>query len=93
MLVACDFPFRISKSAVVPRLFLSIQRQSIFGIANVKKEGQANLLEIVGAVNAFGGVFGLADRRQQKRGRNGDDGDHHQNLNQSESPDGGGAQG
>ena len=62
MLVACDFPFRISRSAVVPRLFLFIQRQSIFVITNVKMEGQANLLEIVDAVNAFGCVFGLTDQ-------------------------------
>ena len=43
-------------------------------------EGQTDLLQIVGAVNALSGVFRLAECRQQKRSQNGD---HHQKLKQS----------
>ena len=57
-----------------------------FLIINAKMKGHANLLEIVNAVDSSGGMLGLAERRQQKRSQNGDDGDHHQQLNQSEPP-------
>ena len=82
MFVACDFPFRDSKSSVDPRSLLSIQRLKIFIISNIEMEVQADLLEVVGTGDPSGGMLGLAECRQQKRVQNGDDSDPYQEINQ-----------
>jgi hypothetical protein len=46
--------------------------------------GQADLLEVVGAVDAVGGRADLLDGGEQHGDENADDGDHHQKLNESE---------
>src|SRR5262245_47671326 len=46
--------------------------------------GQAELLEVVGALHAVGGLAHLLHRREQEADEDGDDGDHHQQLNQRE---------
>ena len=45
-----------------------------------------DLAEVVGAVNALRGGLGFAQRRQQKRGQNADDGNDHQQLDESKGP-------
>jgi len=46
--------------------------------------GQAELLEVVGALHACGGLSDLLDGGQQQADEDGDDGDHHQQLDQRE---------
>ena len=46
--------------------------------------GQADLLEIVRALGTSGGLAGRLHGRQQQRDQHGDDGDHHQQLDQGE---------
>src|SRR5207245_1586217 len=53
----------------------------IFG---VHQEGQLELTETVDAVDGFSLLFGTAECREQQRSENGDDGDHHQQLNERE---------
>jgi hypothetical protein len=47
--------------------------------------GQAQLLQIVGALQAGGGLADLLDGGQEQADEDGDDGDHHQQLDQRES--------
>jgi len=54
-------------------------------IAREKLIGQPYLFEVVHAVNALGARFGAGQRRQQHGRQDGDDGDHDQQLDQSES--------
>ena len=49
-------------------------------------EGQADLLEVVGAINALGASLGAGQSRQQHSRQNGDDGDHDEQFDQRESP-------
>ena len=53
-------------------------------------QGQAELLEVVGAVHAAGGLADLLHRRQQQADQDGDDRDHHQQLDQREAAPPGG---
>src|SRR5262249_57831494 len=46
--------------------------------------GQAQLLEVVGALQPRGGLAHLLDGGQQEADEHGDDGDHHQQLDQRE---------
>ena len=46
--------------------------------------GQADLLQVVGAADAGGGLADLLDGRQQQADQHRDDGDHHQQLDQRE---------
>ena len=50
----------------------------------VKLVGDEQLAQVAHAVGAFGLLFGGAQRREQHRGQNGDDRDHHQQLDQGE---------
>ena len=47
--------------------------------------GQADLLEVVGAADACGRLADLLDGGQQQADEDGDDGDHHQQLDQREA--------
>ena len=47
--------------------------------------GQAQLLQVVGALGAAGGLAGRLDRRQEQGDQDRDDGDHHQQLDQGEA--------
>jgi hypothetical protein len=46
---------------------------------------EAELLEVVGALDAAGRLSGGLDGRQQQRNQDGDDRDHHQKLDQRKS--------
>src|SRR5262249_26194868 len=46
--------------------------------------GEADLLEVVGALGAGGSGADLLDGGEQQADEDGDDGDHHQNLDQRE---------
>src|SRR5438105_3750202 len=48
-------------------------------------DGQANLLEVVGALRARGRFAYLLHRRQKQADQDGNDGDHHQQLDQGKS--------
>jgi hypothetical protein len=45
-------------------------------------QGQADLLEIVGAAQACSGLAHFLHGRQEQADEHGDDGDHHQQLDQ-----------
>src|SRR5207253_7295852 len=47
-------------------------------------EGEADLLEVVRTLGACGGLTDLLDGRDEQADENGDDGDHHQQLDQRE---------
>src|SRR5262245_41350198 len=47
--------------------------------------GQADLLEVVGALHPVGSLADLLYRRQQEADQDGDDGDDHQHLDQREA--------
>jgi hypothetical protein len=48
--------------------------------------GEADLLEVVAALHAGGGLAHLLHRRQQQADQDGDDRNHHQQLNEREPP-------
>src|SRR5262245_44340842 len=50
----------------------------------VSVSGHAHLLEVVGALDAAGGLAHLLHRGQEQADEDGDDGDHHQQLNERE---------
>src|SRR5262249_36988212 len=50
----------------------------------VAVSGQGDLLEVVGALDACGGLADLLDRRQEQPDEDGNDGDDHQQLDQRE---------
>src|SRR5262249_31109681 len=50
----------------------------------VRVDGQADLLEVVLALGAAGGLADLLDGGEQEADEDGDDGDHHQQLDQRE---------
>jgi hypothetical protein len=47
--------------------------------------GQPDLLEVVGALGAAGGLSGRLHGRQEERDEHADDCDHHQELDQGEA--------
>jgi hypothetical protein len=47
-------------------------------------DAEADLLEVVGALRPRGGLADLLDGGQQEADEDGDDGDHHQQLDQRE---------
>ena len=57
--------------------------------AVVVVEGEADLLEVVGALQARGRIADLLDGGQQQADQDGDDGDHHQQFDQREAGGGG----
>jgi hypothetical protein len=59
--------------------------QVILIVVPVHRQGQDYLSQIIDIHRAHGLIFGIAQRRQQQRGENADDGDDHQQLNQGES--------
>src|SRR5262249_11092992 len=50
----------------------------------VQVAGQAELVQVVAALDAAGRLAGLLHRRQQQSDEDGDDGDHHQEFDQGE---------
>ena len=60
------------------------RRQIVVVVVAVKQIAQDNLLQIVGAADGTGLLTGLAQRGQQHGGQDCDDGNHHQQLNESE---------
>ena len=61
------------------------RRDIIVVIGSVEMEGQADLFEIVGAVNPVGGFFGFAQGGQEQSRQNRNNRDHHQQFNQRKS--------
>ena len=59
-------------------------RQVAVGALEVE-DAQADLLEVVDALGAAGGLAGRLHRRQQQADQHGDDRDHHQQLDQGEA--------
>src|SRR5262249_29988960 len=55
--------------------------------------GEADLLEVVLALQAGGGLADLLHRRQEQADEDGDDGYHHQQLDQREAAAGGSGEG
>ena len=55
-------------------------------IAGVGGKGKADLAEVVGATGSLCLVLGLAECREQQRGEDRNDGDHHEQLDQGERP-------
>ena len=53
-------------------------------IARVRHQSQPDLPQIVGTTRALRLVLGLAERREQQPGQNGNNRDHHQQFNQGE---------
>ena len=51
----------------------------------VVMQGDAELLEVVGALDPAGGLAGLLHRRQQQGDEDADDGDHHQQFDECEA--------
>jgi len=49
---------------------------------------QAELLDVVDALRPAGGLAGRLHRREEQGDQDGDDGDHHQKLDQRESASG-----
>ena len=49
-------------------------------------DGQADLLQVVRALGPGGGLPDLLDGGQEQADQDGDDGDHHQQLDQRERP-------
>jgi hypothetical protein len=54
-------------------------------IHRVHVAGQAQLLVVVQTTDPIGAPFGSAQRRQEHRGQDGDDGNHDQQLDQCET--------
>ena len=54
-------------------------------IGGVEMEGQADLFEIVGAVDSMGRFFGFAQGGQEQSSQNRNNRNHHQQLDQSKS--------
>ena len=61
------------------------ERERAVGVV-VVVQGQADLLEVVDALGAAGGLAGRLHGRQQQADQDGDDRDHHQQLDQREAP-------
>lgn len=59
-----------------------VGREKVIKITHVHGEGDHDLLAIVQAISALGFLFALGQGRQQERGENANDGDHHQHLDQ-----------
>ncbi len=55
-------------------------RNPVIEITRISRQRQPDLPEIVGATGSLGLVFCLAERREQQRGENGKNGNHHQQL-------------
>ena len=60
------------------------RRKRVVGVV-VVVAGEAKLLEVVAALHPRGGLADLLDRGQQQADEDGDDGDHHQQLDQREA--------
>ena len=56
----------------------------LIGLLLPAVQGEADLLEVVGAFHAGGGLPHLLDGGQQQPDQHGDDRDHHQQLDQRE---------
>ena len=56
------------------------------GVLNVHEPAERDLLQIAQTIQLARLSLGRRQRRQQHRRQNGDDGDHHQQLNQGETP-------
>ena len=65
-----DIPFRIEHRGGNP----------VIEITRISRQRQPDLPEIGGATGSLRLVFCLAERREQQRGENGNNGDHHQQL-------------
>src|SRR5262249_19447065 len=68
---------------LVAELFLPTGRQRFLRVV-VVVHGQADLLEVVGAAHAGGGLAHLLDGGDEEPDQNGDDRNHHQQLDQRE---------
>jgi hypothetical protein len=65
---------------------VGVDRQILAVIAGIHKPRQAKLFVIAHALDCHGSLFGPAQGRQQQRSQNGNDGNDHQQLDQSETP-------
>src|SRR5689334_22742578 len=61
-------------------------RQSVGVVRGVEEEGESDLAGVVFAVDGFSAVLCAAQSGQEHGSENGNDGDHHEELDQSERP-------
>ena len=59
---------------------------TVVGIRDILQHGDTDLTEIAGALGSLGFLDPRLDGRHQQGGEHGDDGDHHQELDQGEGP-------
>jgi hypothetical protein len=69
-----------------PRIIGGAIGEQIPVVRSVKVHGITDLAHVVQALDTAGAFLGAAQRRQQHRRQNGDDGDDHQQFNQGEAP-------
>jgi hypothetical protein len=55
-------------------------------VPDVHRHTETDLLLIANALNVFGLLLGLGQGREQHRGQNRNDGDHHQQFDQGKAP-------
>lgn len=72
--------FIVQTDGVTVKVILEPGETAVRGAVHVN--GQAELLEVVAALDAPGSFPGRLDRREQKRDQNPDNGDHHQHFHQ-----------
>ena len=74
----------ISHPSLVPRTISCVIRETSVVVASIHVNGNAPLFQVAGALNIERPGFGPVERGQQQARENGDDGDHHQQLDQRE---------
>ena len=55
-------------------------------VRQIHRKAEPNLVKIADAFGGLGRLIGSAERGQQQRGKNGDDGDDHEKFDECESP-------
>jgi hypothetical protein len=70
---------------IATRTKSEVIRQTVISVTPIKNAAQLQLFHIADATDSLRPQFGLAQRRQQHRREDGDDGDDHQQFNQGEA--------
>ena len=78
-------PARVASRSVQPR---AGKKETIVIVVSVHQPRERELAMVVQARDALGFLFGLAQRRQEQAGQDGNDRDDHQQLNESEGGSG-----
>jgi hypothetical protein len=58
----------------------------VLELVEIVVDAEAHLVQVVGALGACGRLAGLLHRGDEQADQDGDDGDHHQQLDQREAP-------